>query len=183
MSKSIATQAAADTVATGGRNMPSVKETGRRVILILAFGMLWSFVASAVALAQAGSTGGTIGKQDKSISGGDESVVPRHAVPASKPRRSNGSTSQNRQPEAPKCPNIVGTWHSWASAVFGKSDTTFERNGTWSHRSGQAGKWWCDGSQVILSKVGDSGTAAYRFSPDAKQMIMISSGSVIFSRD
>ena len=170
-----------------GGNMPGVNETGRRIALILAFAMLSSFVASATAFAQSGSTGGTIGKQDKSISGGDDPVVSPHAAPASKPTSkppgSAGPASQNGPPQAPKCSNIVGVWHSWASAVFGKSDTTFDRNGTWSHRSGQGGKWWCDGGQIILSKTGESGTAAYRFSPDAKQMIMISSGSVIFGRD
>jgi hypothetical protein len=59
-----------------GRNMAGVNEVGRRIVLILAFEMLASFAVGATAFAQAGSTSGTIGKQDKSISGGEEPSEP-----------------------------------------------------------------------------------------------------------
>jgi hypothetical protein len=57
--------------------MADLNEMGRRIVLILVFGMLSSFAASATAFAQAGSTGGTIGKTDKSISGEENAVQPR----------------------------------------------------------------------------------------------------------
>jgi hypothetical protein len=79
--------------------MAGVNEVGRRIVLILAFGMLSSFAAGATAFAQAGSTGGTIGKQDKSISGGAEEDRPRAAPhskrPRLKPSNVHGSSSQS----------------------------------------------------------------------------------------
>jgi hypothetical protein len=98
-SKTIATKAAANTLAIGGRNMAGVNEVGCRMALILAFGMLSSFAAGATAFAQAGSTGGTIGKQDKSISGSAEEDRPRAVShpkrPRLKPFNVRGSSSQS----------------------------------------------------------------------------------------
>ena len=48
------------------------------------------------ALAQAGTTGGTIGKQDKSISGSEEADRPRAAAPAKRP------TARKREPTRPE---------------------------------------------------------------------------------
>jgi hypothetical protein len=65
---------------------------------LLALSYLVSANASS-ALAQAGSTGGTIGKQDKSISGGAEADRPRAAAhskrPRLKPSNVRGSSSQS----------------------------------------------------------------------------------------
>jgi hypothetical protein len=61
--------------------MADANEIGRRVILILVFGMLASIAVGTTAFAQAGSTGGTIGKTDKSISGGEPTPAPRQVVP------------------------------------------------------------------------------------------------------
>ena len=58
-----------------GRNMAGVSEAGRRIVSILVLGMLVSLAAGATAFAQAGSTGGTIGKIDKSVSGGEEGAT------------------------------------------------------------------------------------------------------------
>jgi hypothetical protein len=63
--------------------MAGVNEVGGRIVLILVFGMLASFVVGATVFAQAGSTGGTIGKTEKSVSGGAEAEQPK-----SKPQRS-----------------------------------------------------------------------------------------------
>jgi len=60
---------------------------------------LLAFANVSSALAQAGSTGGTIGKQDKSISGGSEEDRPREAThskqPGPKPSNVRGSSSRS----------------------------------------------------------------------------------------
>jgi hypothetical protein len=71
----------------GRRNMVRVNEAGRLIAITFVSGILASLAASATALAQAGSTGGTIGKQDKSVSGEGNTEAPdrklHHAIPAS----------------------------------------------------------------------------------------------------
>jgi hypothetical protein len=66
--------------------MAAINELGRLIAITFISGLLASFAASTPTFAQAGSTGGTIGKQDKSISGGEEAPNalpnPRAAKPA-----------------------------------------------------------------------------------------------------
>jgi hypothetical protein len=128
-------------------------------------------------LAQAGSIGGTIGKTDKSASG---SVNEQPRGQTKQRTHLDTETAQQHRSRS-SCPNVVGEWNSWASFVFGKSDTTFNADGTWRHKSGQGGKWWCEGTEALLQKPGEE-PARYKFSRDGKQMIS-SSGSVLFSRD
>ncbi|MBI4275518.1 MAG: hypothetical protein HY659_12555 [Rhizobiales bacterium] len=118
-------------------------------------------------LAQAGSTGGTIGKQGKSISGGEDENPPRQPAPPSGQRTS--------------CPNIVGVWNSWASGLFGKADTTFGNDGTAKHRSGIPGTWKCESGQLVMTW-GSGGVEHFTLSPDRKKIIR-SDGAVGFSRD
>ena len=72
-----------------GRNMVHGKKAGLRAVLMLIFAMLASFAVGTTAFAQAGSTGGTIGKTDKSISGEERGAEPN------KPTKSR---SRNQQP-------------------------------------------------------------------------------------
>jgi hypothetical protein len=68
--------------------------------------LLATFVWAAIshsALAQAGSTGGSVGKQDKSISGGEETPASRSAAPASKPAAMS----------------VAGRWHWMANCQSG----------------------------------------------------------------
>lgn len=118
-------------------------------------------------LAQAGSTGGTIGKQGKSVSGGEDEKRPRQSAPPSGQRTS--------------CPNIVGLWNSWASGLFGKADTTFISDGTAKHRSGIPGTWKCEGGQLVMTW-GSGRVEHFTLSPDRKKIIR-SDGAVGFSRD
>jgi hypothetical protein len=57
--------------------MSGVSAAGRRIAPILLLGMLAYFAVSAAAFAQAGSTGGSVAKTDKSISGSAEPGQPR----------------------------------------------------------------------------------------------------------
>lgn len=70
-----------------------------------------AFANESSALAQAGSTGGTIGKQDKSISGGEDADRPRAATPKQKEMESRRgrsvptrSASQPSQPQSAETP-------------------------------------------------------------------------------
>jgi hypothetical protein len=142
------------------------------VFLIAAITLIPSLVN-----AQAGSIGGTIGKTDKSASGSVSEQAPTRT-------KERMDANPHEQPGRTGCPNVVGVWNSWASLVFGTSDTTFNKDGTWGHKSGQGGKWWCEGSEFRIQKPG-SGVEKYRFSPDGKQIIGIQpyNGIVVFSRD
>jgi hypothetical protein len=90
------------------------------------------------ALAQAGSTGGTIGKEDKSISGGTGEDTPRAA---GQPKQPAERAQRSDQP----CNKIVGRW-SW---YLGVSESVFYKDGSAAHpASGSKGKWTCAGDTV-----------------------------------
>jgi hypothetical protein len=109
---------------------------------------------NAIVLAQAGSAGGyvtppaTLGKRDKSVSGGAPEPAPvvRPKPEAARPARPR----QAARPAAARCPNIAGVWSSWASGVMGKGDTTFGSDGSAFHRAGIRGKWWCEAGQLHI---------------------------------
>lgn len=123
-----------------------------------------------IIVAQAGSTGGTIGKQGKSVSGGEERSSPTQSA---KPGQRRGAAS---------CPNIIGVWNSWASGLFGKADTTFNNNGTAIHRSGIPGTWKCENGQLTMIWGRSGRVEHFTLSPDRKKIIR-SDGAVGFSRD
>jgi len=102
------------------------------IIIFLAGGSL--------AFGQAGSTGGVIGKQDKSISGGEEADRP-HA--ARHPTRSAAKAPETSSGHS--CGRIVGRW-SW---YLGTSESVFHKGGSAGHpASGATGKWTCAGDTV-----------------------------------
>jgi hypothetical protein len=93
-----------------------------------------------------GSTGGTIGKQNKSVSGSDQASPPRPE--AHKPvARSN--PAQETKPSG--CGNFFGVWTSGGGSwLYGKNDTTFSANGTARHSSGIVGTWTCQNGEIVL---------------------------------
>ena len=78
------------------------------------------------------------------------------------------------------CPNIVGSWTSWASLLFGRGDATFAADGTATHRSGFHGKWWCDNGELHIDW-GDGRDSHVTVSPDG-QKIFNATGRLSFSR-
>ena len=111
-------------------------------IALLALSHL-AFANVSSALAQAGSIGGTIGKQDKSISGGEEADRPRAAPHPKRPAAKAQETSSGHS-----CSRIVGTW-SW---YLGVSESVFHKDGTARHSSsGVTGKWTCVGNTVSVT--------------------------------
>ncbi len=98
-----------------------------------------SVTVSPAAFAQAGSAGGTLGKTDKSLSGGNNTPPPQHP--------SNAAPKQQRtvQPAAAQsCDKFVGTW-SWIAG----HTIIFKPGGVMkSLPEGTAGTWSCQGSTV-----------------------------------
>lgn len=108
-------------------------------IALLALSHL-AFANVSSVLAQAGSTGGTIGKQDKSISGGAESDKPRAT-----PRSKRPATNSQETSSGAGCSRIVGSWR-W---YLGVTTMTFSQDGTVEQSiSGNKGHWSCSGGIV-----------------------------------
>jgi hypothetical protein len=75
--------------------MASGNEVGRRIALILVLGMLAPFAVGETAFAQ-GSTGGTIGKTEKSVSGNVDGERPQHKPQRSKVTRPIGTNARQK---------------------------------------------------------------------------------------
>jgi hypothetical protein len=115
-----------------------------RLVAVLACAAL---IMPASVFGQAGSTGGTIGKTDKSISGGEEQTEPRRGPSESKsPPR--GDVAKEK-PTDSSCQKIVGrwAWHYWT----GTTETVFSRGGTGQNTpTGLTNTWTCaDGIATI----------------------------------
>lgn len=110
------------------------------------FAMLLSFLfvvcVSATAMAQ-GSTGGTLGKTDQSLSGGQS----KQPVPEVKKAKGSPATKLERDP---LCAKAIGTW-AW---VLGSGDVIVRRNGTFIHTThtteGSVGTWTCTEGRIVL---------------------------------
>jgi hypothetical protein len=145
-----------------------------------------SFAGVTTAAAQAGSTGGSIGKQEKSVSG---AAAPEASQP---PKSRKENRKENRREERSRhastsssdhsgCRSIAGTWTSWASKLYGRNDTRFNADGTLWHKSSR-GTWTCNGG--IYHHTWDSFgvRGPYKLSADGRRLIKMSDGSISFSR-
>jgi hypothetical protein len=108
------------------------------------FLLLWLFVAAQqqVAFAQAGSTGGVIGKQDKSVSGSEEPQAPSPARSASKP---SNVTSAKHSEESGGCGRIVGRW-TWSNNL----DVIVKSSRTADATNGGHATLTCDGGMYVF---------------------------------
>lgn len=161
--------------------------------LIAAALVLVDGVSSYHAVAQ-GSSGGSVvppasvDVKNKSISGGTpvKTVAPAAEPKSSKkrkPRRQrNADTAEveSKKPAGKPCRYITGEWNSWASGLFGKSDTTFRSDGTATHRSGIPGKWWCESGKLFIQWGGEF-FQEFTLSDDRKQIVG-PTGGVAFGR-
>jgi hypothetical protein len=112
------------------------------LVTLAAFSLLTMPASPVPALAQAGSTGGTIGKQDKSISGREEANRPNVATHSKRPAAKAQETSLGSG-----CSRIVGTW-KWGGG-FGLTEMVFSQNGTVRQSlTGSTGSWSCAGTIV-----------------------------------
>ena len=109
----------------------SMRQRAFTAIVLLALSH-FAFADVPSALAQGGSTGGTIGKQDKSVSGGE----------SASPSRPKEKLQEN---VVDACKHVPGTW-SW---VLGT--TTFKSDRTSTHSWGNSGTWTCVGGVVAIN--------------------------------
>ena len=141
-----------------------------------------SFAGARTAAAQAGSTGGTIGKQEKSVSGGEGAEVTRPAKSQKQGQNNRGPTAPSGHNSEASCRSIVGVWTSWAGGIYGGNDTRINSDGTIDHPSSK-GKWSCSGGEYVHVWDAFGVRGPYRLSPDGKRLIKIEDGSVSFSRN
>ena len=141
---------------------------GRRVLIgmvLLALSHAGSANLSA-AFAQAGSIGGSVGKQDKTISGSEEADRPRAA-----PHPNPSGTKPHESASPHSCNRIVGRC-SW---YLGVSDSVFHRDGSALHpASGTPGKWTCAGDtvSVVWGTGGASRTDRITLLPDGNSIFV-----------
>jgi hypothetical protein len=149
----------------------------RALLLVLAIATPICYFAqlNPPAMAQAGSTGGTVGKQDKSVSGGEEGPDARHTE-----KKSHRAVAP--KVSAFKCPNLTGTWNTWAAGMFGKGDATFNSDGTAMHGSGIPGKWGCEDGHLFIRWAIDGRPGEVKLSRDGKK-VTTPDGGVHMSRD
>jgi hypothetical protein len=115
------------------------------------------------ALAQAGSTGGTIGKQDKSISGGGDATESQHAVPTRKHPRA-ASHSVATAPAGGPCSRIIGTW-LWSNGV----SVTVNSNNKTTQSDGSTASVVCAEGVYTFTWLGFA-KAQMTLSPDGKRL-------------
>jgi hypothetical protein len=130
-----------------------------------------ALIIPATVFAQAGSTGGTLGKTDKSISGGEEQSEPRRVPESKRPAR---SAVAKEKPTGNSCQKIVGrwAWHYWT----GTTETVFSRGGTGQNApTGLTNTWTCeDGIATIKWSHGYTDRAT--ISRDGNSLSISSSG-------
>jgi hypothetical protein len=119
--------------------MAGMGSRARRLILrAIVSGVLGFFALGATAFAQTNSTGGVIGKTDKSQSGSDE---PQSAKPTPKPKQ---QPSAHRNFDTSTCGKISGVW-SW----FNGGNTSVRSDGTMTHGS-DSGTWTCKDNKIVM---------------------------------
>lgn len=107
--------------------------------------LLWLFVAAQqqVAFAQAGATGGVIGKQDKSISGGE---APQTSAPMRSPSKPSSATSAKPSEQGGGCGRIAGTW-TWSNNL----DVVVKSSGTAEATNGGRASLTCDSGMYVFN--------------------------------
>ncbi len=126
--------------------MTGMNAAGRLLAAGFLSAALGSIAGSTHALAQAGSTGGTIGKTDKSESGGPPSPA------EAQPRKPPGAS---RNAPASSCSRMPGSW-SWfngATVVISPGGTASDgrHTATWSCANGSVVMHWNHGYTDRLS--------------------------------
>lgn len=113
--------------------------------------VLLLFAAGSLAFGQAGSTGGTIGKKNKSVSGEESAAGPDAAArphpkterPIQKRSRANVPLPGESATEGSLCEAVVGNW-----TFSNRIGVVFNAGGNLSATNGDAGKWTCKSGMV-----------------------------------
>jgi len=115
-----------------------------------------------MAFAQAGSTGGTIGKTDKSVSGGEEQAEQKPHT-GSLPHRMKNETHSTGN----NCRGISGVWE-WHSKLP-KFDVTFKSGGAVSATNGLTATWSCSNGTFLIKWL-DGFTDHMQLSSNGKEL-------------
>lgn len=126
--------------------------------------LLMAAVLAGPAFAQAGSTGGTLGKTDQSLSGGSSKDTPSEKPQRGTPSKQGAAVKQDAA-KASRCSMIVGTW-MWVHGV----DFVFNPNGTYQPASGTGGKWTCANGVYVIRAHGSNGVDRMTISSDGSTM-------------
>ena len=113
--------------------------TARLLVLAIAAPIFCFAQANPPAMAQAGSTGGTVGKQDKSVSGGEEPAAPK-----SQPHKSASAPAAEKS-KSSGCGQVVGAYKGYSGII-----TVIKADGTATLATGQEGNWTCASGQVTI---------------------------------
>jgi len=100
--------------------------------------------------AVAASAGGTIGKRDKSVSGGEPEAPARPKK--RKPVTAPSGQSNTRTQKSAACGHVAGVWtaNGWWNGIYGRGDVTLNADGSARHVSGIVGTWTCDASNHFV---------------------------------
>jgi len=104
-----------------------------------------AFAADQFRLAQAGSTGGTLGKTDQSLSGSSAKASQGKAEREA-PRA--GGANQAKSQGAGLCGRVAG---NWKYTSIGSYDVTLHPNGTGTSSSGQTATWTCANGRATVT--------------------------------
>ncbi|MEI7806562.1 MAG: hypothetical protein WCI56_14680 [Hyphomicrobiales bacterium] len=127
--------------------------------LLVAITLAGLLTGASAALAQSGSMGGSIGKQGKAVSGGDERSAPPAAAPAPRKRKAAVTPDDGGDDEQPRvkrgggsCGRVAGNWtaNGWWNAIFGRGDVILRADGSARHNSGIVGTWTCSGGTFVM---------------------------------
>lgn len=149
-----------------------------KILLAAAFAILWTpdiFVrpahaGNAFVLAQAGSVGGTIGKNGKSASGQTDPPPQTSAVP--RERKRTAARESAKSSSSGSCASLTShRWSSWAAGLFGAGDTAFRAGGVAIHNSGITGQWSCKAGKIRLQWPGEPSPRDMTFSEDGKTLL------------
>jgi hypothetical protein len=115
---------------------------GQIIAILFLSVLVCSLGLNVPAHSQAGSTGGTIGKSNKSVSGGEPEIQNAHTTPG---RRGARSTRTTKKTTKTGCNQVVGTW-TWLIGT-----TSLNSDHTVSHSWGNHGTWTCADRVVTIT--------------------------------
>lgn len=144
-----------------------MRRTAAPSVVAIICAMATLLVTDRIALAQAGSTGGTVGNTDKSVSGGDEQKAPPRANLRQSPRTfpAQVKPAGDRRETGSPCGRLVGTW-KWFNGV----DVVFKANGTAEATNGDTSKWVCDGGMYRVTWKSFGQTDRITLAPDGQTL-------------
>jgi hypothetical protein len=136
----------------------------------------FAFANVTAALAQAGSTGGTIGKTDKSLSGGQEQGEPQRQ-PEKKQLPRSPSTSEKKTGDP--CRKLIGRW-AWNNAG-GTSETVFSSGGTGQNAAfNLTNTWKCSGG-IAMVRWSNGGSDHVTISRDGNSLSILNPYGQVYS--